>query len=507
MKTGVSVQALAGCAATGLVAVSASGQTVTIDWLPTSTGLWSNPLNWSGGNVPGALGQSARLSPAAESGGDTTPAALVDWNFVVDELTGSGAIVVAVQPGSVLSVGELIAGEGDGILTVQVGDDSASAAQARLIGLGLGGRRGDTTEIALTIIELLGSNAVLESLDRISIEQDSVVTGTGRLTGEIVNDGLIEARDGDVLTLADADVLNLGNIFVDRDSELRFLNTVIEAGAIESNRGMVSFEATTVRNVSLKGVRDEFVVGAGTTFDDVFSDNGVDVIVHEDLPYIASDGIFLNEGNFVIEAGATVDVIGLGDALLVEAGRVTFNRDGFSVGTFRVAEDEELYVLPGATFRGPGVIDGDVFNLGSIAAEGIGGPVGPAQLEIRGDLTMLSVGTLAATVIEWITAPGQPFSRSTLVTGGDVRLAGELVVEYDTFTNGLDAFVGVPFTVLELADASSGHTITGTFDSVRLSLNPVGTSPIPQIDYGPASVEVTIFCLADVNRDGVVAAN
>ncbi len=493
-------------AAAGGFAGAGVAQPVVIDWLLPATGLWSDPANWSDGNVPDSFDEAANLAPDPIGGVLSGVSALVDGAFEVEELTGNGVVSVAVQGDATLSVGSIIRGTGVEPLTIFVGDDASLAAPARLEMLGT--IRGDVSRVeGNTIVLLNGESAEFDSVGSTRFEDTTELRGNGIVRGGIRHSGRIVAEAGlsDTLLFENAD-LSAAEAIALEDAVLRISQSEA-AGLFLSDRGSVVFDQAEVRSATIDrpGFNGSAIVESASTFTDVLIAQRGELIVRDRLRYDATDGIFFNEGRVIVEGFGRIEFDDTpGQTLLFDDGEVRLVAVNGQSPQFRLQDDDEMIVLPFARLLGEGTVFGDVFNLGSCFLR-IFRPEDPAsELQIIGDFEQDRIGALAVGVVQAVgpSAPG-PVGVQRLAVSGNVRLGGDLNVTY--FAVERNAIAGVPFVVLEHRDPQGVFTFEGEFDSVFLGTLPVGLSRIPLIEYADnVGVTFTVFCLADVNRNSVV---
>ncbi len=90
-----------------------------------------------------------------------------------------------------------------------------------------------------------------------------------------------------------------------------------------------------------------------------------------------------------------------------------------------------------------------------------------------------------------------------VVDRNSAELAGTLNVR---LFGDVDRFVGQPFPVVRILQNGPDQTVNGEFEVVNLirGTSGIGVSPIAGMTYLPDRVNLTLYCVADVNRDGVV---
>ncbi|MEO1534973.1 MAG: GC-type dockerin domain-anchored protein [Planctomycetota bacterium] len=482
------IAALVGTA--GLSVGVAGAQPLVIDWLAPTTGLWSNPANWSGANVPDSLEEAARISPPAGRGIEV-PVALVDGSFEVEELTGNGVVEVVIQNSFTLRVGSLISGvEG---FTLIVGDDSNLDDPARLELAGT--RRGSTTFINNASILLAGGNSEVISEERTSVGADASIFGDGRISGEFSNLGTIGSFFGGTLTIADAEVTNSGNGTIDGGGTVRFERSLVRFGTIAAD---AFFESTVVSDAQLVSG----VVQSPCTFADVEILSSL--VVNDRLGYLTTTGEFPSAGGVVINGPGRIEFDDTPEnTLILGEGTIRLTDDNGGLAVLQAQADDEVFVLPDAVIEGRGRVVGDVVSLGTIDAAVVDfeSPVG--TLEVLGDFTQLGLGEVVVGVAQRLQpSPGDIGVQRFQINSGDVSLDGDLVVRY--FVLEPDRIAGVPFRVVQHRNPNDAFIFDGEFDRVTIDGLPAGLSPLPQVVYAVDGVDVTLFCLADTNRDGSV---
>ncbi|MEL7482881.1 MAG: GC-type dockerin domain-anchored protein [Planctomycetota bacterium] len=488
------IAALVGTA--GLSVGVAGAQPLVIDWLAPTTGLWSNAGSWSGGNVPDTLDEIARLSPE-RLGRGLLASALVDQGFSVEAVTGTGTVDLVIQNDASLAIGSLFEGTSTfRPLRVFVGDDSLVGGGALLELIGTGDPRNGRANLRNVVIDLVNETAELVSNEETRIGTDAIVVGAGRVIGSYANSGTITSRRNATLTIQDASIHGGGELVAETFSQLRIEQSDVTGGRIAAFGGSVRLDGVDLSFTELTGFTNPMNVEGASTFTDVVIDSGVDLRIGDPLRYVATDGVFKNTGDVLVERPGRLEFDDTPDnAVLIEAGRVQLRS-----GWITAQQDDEVYLFPGAAVFGSGGVLADVVNLGDLDARDPDPEFPRSTLQIGGSFTQLSVGRVTTSVAQrLLPSPGDVETQSVVVDG-NAALGGELAIDYLVLEP--ERIAGIPITVLLVRGSSSA--VIGEFDRVSVGGVTSGLSPIPQVDYLDQSVDVTLFCLADVNRDGSV---
>ena len=488
-------------AASGFAVGNAAAQPTVVDWLLPQPGLWSDGASWANGDVPDTLDEIARISPDPGEGLDTL-AAIVDQSFIVEAMEGSGILGVVIQQGESLAVGSLIEGTGAEPLNIFVGDDSLVSGGSVLELIGTGDPRTGRANLNNVRVQLTGPDTELIAIEETRIRSDSVIAGSGRIGGSFVNSGRIVAQsdfNGEVMTIDGADISGGGSLVAEPDAVLEIRGTSIVAGVIDAAGGRVGLESSDLRFTELRGLGAGIRVLSPSTFTDVDIDSSAELLIQSELRYTATDGVFLSQGDLFIPRSGRLDFDDTPEnALIIDGGTIALDN-----GRVTAQADDELYLFPGARIEGSGRVSAEVINLGDIDARIVDPEFPRSTFTIESDLTQLGLGRITTGIAQRLLPEPGPVELQNVVVDGDVVLGGELFVEYFAIDRGL--FVGEPFTVL-LARGSDSQII-GEFDRVIVDALFPGVSPFPRVEYTDTEVRVTVFCLADVNRDGLVAPN
>ncbi|MEL6499312.1 MAG: GC-type dockerin domain-anchored protein [Planctomycetota bacterium] len=509
-------------AGSGFAVGDAAAQPTVEDWLLPQTGLWSDEASWANGDVPDTLDEIARISPDPGEGLGT-PAALVDQSFTIEALEGSGILDIVIQQNGSLAVGSLIQGTGPEPLRVIVGDEtpvprfspanrdpipvfgrgsSSARGEASLELIGTGDSRTGRANLNNVQIRLAGPASELIASEETRIRSDSVIAGAGRIFGSFVNSGRIVAQsspDGEVITIDGAEIRGSGVLTAEQSAELRFEGASVIGGIVDAADGKVEIRDSDFRFTEMRGFDRGVAVRSPSTFTDVVLDSSVELLVGSSLRYTATDGVFLSQGDLLIRRSGRLDFDDTPEnALIIDGGTITLDS-----GWVTAQADDDVYIFPGATIEGSGRVSANVVNLGDIDARIVDPEFPRSAFTIESDLTQLGLGRISTGIAQRLLPEPGPIELQNVVVDGDVVLGGELFVEYFAIDRGL--FVGQPFTVL-LARGSDSQII-GEFDRVVVDALFPGVSPFPRVEYADTEVRVTVFCRADVNRDGLVAPN
>ncbi|GAB5497320.1 MAG: hypothetical protein Phyf2KO_24000 [Phycisphaerales bacterium] len=480
-----------------ILSAQAAGQIDTREWLLPKSGYWSDPANWSESNVPDTLNEFARLSPSPERIGDgALGEALIDQHIEVVRVYANGLIDIRVAPGATLDVRTTIAGEEGNIATVYLGDYSTSGETAELR---FGSIRSGLTDAIVEMADLSGG-AVIE-VNRSLFSDTSVVRGIGEIRDgdTLTNEGRIESvqiADGtNVLRIGETKMINRGSIRAGFRSQLLVENTWIDStdgGEFTSEGNLLFIDSEIVGGVLNREGRGSVTVLGETVFDLVDIDP-ISIDVEGEL--LLRGGELDNNGFIDVAHEGTLNLEG--DTQFTGEGRVSFWRSDEQI---RIVGQEEAVLTNGAghLIEGRGQILAGLENRGALAILGQEAP--SHTLRIRGQFEQTNEGTLELIARDYNGQFGLDrllIDRNSAILGGTLnyRLLG---LVGDT--------VGQPHTIIRVIQNDPSQQIVGTFDSVAVlrSTSARDISQIVEIDYLPDRVNLTWYCKADVNRNGVV---
>lgn len=483
-----------------LLAGTTSAQIDTREWLLPESGNWSDAPRWSESNVPDTEMEIARLSPLpdrpiGEMGG--VPTATVDGVYDVYRVLGNGSVRVVIDPGSALNVVSGVAGEDGGVLAIDVGRTDAEGGAA----LNLVGGRGFFRSTYIRLADP-GEGSTLDFNTVTVIDENSVIEGAGEITGIINNRGLIRslryAPTGIVeLSINSADITNYNELYADSGAYMVFDGSVIDQqdGLITSGT-TVTFLDTDLSGGVLRGIgRGKFVTEGESSFAEVHIDKVV-IQVDGDLALlgneIRNDGFIYvddEDGKLVIDEEVSLEGFG----------KLDF---GGSAGPATLVEwspEGELRNGPEHSITGWGDIGVPLINEGKLAVRGTFNS--PGFIKIQGAFEQHPGGVLELTFDQELSALN---ADRVIIDRSTVELAGTLRVRL--FGNA-EQFVGVEVPVVRILQNNPSQTVTGAFDDVIIVRNPgsPGVSPIAGVEYLPDRVNLTLYCIADINRDGSVS--
>lgn len=493
VKIGFSARTLAPAA---VLLLSGAGQTLaqpeTRTWLLPQSGLWSDPLNWSDANVPDTALEIASISPPVNRGTPASgglPEAIVDGAFEVYRVAGNGSVNLIIPPDSSLSTRFGVRGENENTLRVQIGIPEETGE----VSLNLTNSR---AVISASHILMAGpaESTTLSLSPNSLINNDVLIEGRGTITGDFSNSGVIRSMGvgsgSNTLTLRDSQIDNRREI-IGGDSVLDIERSEVtqnSSGSLVSER-TVYITDSSITGGSLVGNRSTFEARGQSSLDGVHND-GARLSVEGTLtlkgPLITNDGSisFRPDGHIVLEEDfefvGTGSIAASGDQLLPPA---------------------DLIVIingPGHSFRVWDTLDAGLINKGSFSPHRSNALVthltidGPFRQSPEGEYVMVAIVNPA------------PLQFNRLLVRGDVELDGTLLVEV---VGNMDDIAGTPLPIIEIEQDQPLHTITGEFAEVELaiSLSSANISPIAGVTYHPERVDLTLFCIADLNRNGSVA--
>lgn len=494
-RRGANAPAVVALGATLVLSGQAAGQIDTREWLLPKSGFWSDPSNWSDSDVPDTLDEYARLSPNPEVIGGSLGEALIDQHTEVLRVFANGLIDIRVAPGAGLSV-RIVEGEAGGQARITLGDDSTSGEPAELR---FGSAR---TGLTATTVEMVSPDggAVIEA-NGAFIANSSVVRGIGEICdgNTLINEGHIESTqiaDGsNVLRIGKTKMTNRGMIRAGKGSQLLIENSWIDSteGGVLTAEGELTFSTSEIVGGSIhRESRGSATVLKETSFELV---EITPIVIDVESNLILRGGIFRNNGFVYLGDNGTITLEG--DTQFTGEGRVSFWR---SEGQTRIVGEEQAVLTNGTDhlIEGRGQILAGLDNRGTLAIRGQEPP--GHTLQIRGPFEQSSEGTLDMVAQNY---NGQFGSDLLLIDRHSATLGGTLHFRLIGFVGDT---VGQPHTIVRVLQNDQSQQITGSFDNVivQRTSSARDISRIVEIDYLPDRVDLTWYCMADVNRNGVV---
>ena len=499
-QSGISARIGASVVLFHAIAGTAAGQIETRDWLLPESGSWSDASRWSESNVPDTTMEIARLFP-----GDTRPAdapggiptATIDGFYEVYRVTGDGSVHVQIAPGSALHTRGGLQGLDEGVLSIDIGNpDLEGGASLHTTG-GRAFFRAAYVRLADPGEEYLLSFDTYTVLD-----QATVIEGAGAITGKIINYGLIRslryAPTGIVeLNISNAEVVNRNEIVADNGAYMIFDASVIDQVdvGVMTARSYVEIRDSALSGGTLRRVgRGSFATKGVSSFENVLIDKAV-VNVRGELTLLGND--LRNDGFVYVDDEDGVLLID--DELTFEGeGQVTFGGSAAPATLALSSPDGAIRNGAGHSIIGWGDIGVPMVNEGELAVSGNFNTAG--FIKILGEFEQHSSGIIELT----FDVEGSGLNTDHIVVDrNSAELAGTLNVR---LFGDVDRFVGQPFPVVRIMQNGPDQTVNGEFEVVNLirGTSGIGISPIAGMTYLPDRVNLTLYCIADVNRDGVV---
>lgn len=493
-QSGISARIGASVVLFQAIAGTAAGQIETRDWLLPESGSWSDASRWSESNVPDTTMEIARLSPLAGRSSallGSSLTATVDGEFLVRRIEGDGQILVLVPVGNSLSTDFGILGVSEGIQIVQIGEPDV-AGDAQLI------MSNGRAYVRNAIVSLAGpaESTYLAAPSGMYVADTGVIEGRGQITGTLRNFGLVRSQimgsGSNELTFQDADIFNVNTISAGSNAALNFIGCTIEqeeTGVIQNARTINLVDSTlsggTVDTLGRSTLRVE---GHSSMKEVNLAGTGVVVAGHVDL--LSSE--ITNDGLFRTSTGGSIGI----------AEDFSFNGSGsLTVPGDAIQTTADYFLLINGsdhTLRSWGTLNGGLTNDGYFTPHRSNAD--STSLTIRGPFEQRASGEMFSQVT---TIPGSLEFNRVIVEEADVSLDGKLRV---AVWGNMDDVAGTPISLLEIVQNQQAHSIVGEFTEVELEISHYSTniSPIAGMTYLPDRVNLTLYCIADVNRDGVV---
>ncbi len=493
-ESGISARIGASVVLFHAIAGTAAGQIETRDWLLPESGSWSDASRWSESNVPDTTMEIARLSPLAGRSSallGSSLTATVDGEFLVRRIEGDGQILVLVPVGNSLSTDFGILGVSEGIQIVQIGEPDV-AGDAQLI------MSNGRAYVRNAIVSLAGpaESTYLAAPSGMYVADTGVIEGRGQITGTLRNFGLVRSQimgsGSNELTFQDADIFNVNTISAGSNAALNFIGCTIEqeeTGVIQNARTINLVDSTlsggTVGTLGRSTLRVE---GHSSMKEVNLAGTGVVVAGHVDL--LSSE--ITNDGPFRTSTGGSIGI----------AEDFHFNGSGsLTVPGDAIQSTADYFLLINGsdhTLRSWGTLNGGLTNDGYFTPHRSNAD--STSLTIRGPFEQRASGEMFSQVT---TIPGSLEFNRVIVEEADVSLDGKLRV---AVWGNMDDVAGTPISLLEIVQNQQTHTLVGEFTEVELEISHYSTSisPIAGMTYLPDRVNLTLYCIADVNRDGVV---
>ncbi|MCW5768554.1 MAG: hypothetical protein KIT19_07705 [Phycisphaeraceae bacterium] len=516
IRRAAALSALAGLA----VAMPAMGQ--SIPWLNPVNGNWNEAAKWTGGNIPDAPGEIARLNVAGTytvtqniSGltlsviNVTTPTATLNLIGLPMTLVGAAGLTnsgTVVNSGGVSGITGVINNNASGNININVATGlqvSGSMVNNGLLTVNPQGNNSfGTSLIAVDPYVVTGTGSILLNANSAaaqitgSIENGSTHTirGFGQIPAILDNKGIVSANvSGQTLALNSASKTNSGLMQATTSGILSISTTINQTGAgmIDANTGgSVQLFSSTING----GLLDSDAAAVANT-GGISALNGVTNLGN--LHVNVSTGITIGGSMFTNEGVTTINPQGnpsfgttlqaFTDMLIDGSGVVVLNAPSAAA---QITNTDGTTLTNGAlhTIRGFGQITAGMTNNGLVSAD-VPGTTLTLNLKAKTNNALMEAangGTLAITSIPIHQSGG----GTLLADAGTITLSsatingGELV----TANGGLFASVAGTQT-LNNADLNGEYNINvatgttlspGTFtNNGTLTVNPQGNNSFP----------------------------
>ncbi len=504
----------------GLGAVTASAQPV--EWLAPVDGLWSDPLNWDGGVVPGlatdepVLGLAGAylvVSTVPTTHGRITianPAAVLRLlstsHTVHGDLLNAGTVTLRGVQGASMSFTDADRRiEGPGVITLEAAADPA-----------------DSVIVADGVIVTHAAGHTINGNGQLANESDLFSA-----TGAFHNRGLIVADDpaGPGLELRSVALVQAGAGRIGADGGTLILTSNSDSVVYETS--ITGGEVFVANGGSLR---------MGSTRQVTLGDLTISGVIDIDEPdrELRLSGAIDLRGRISLNPGGASDEItlrNLNEATIDGNGEIVLRASGANTSEFRF--DALLTIGPGVVVRGSGAIIGiasgsEIVNGGAIVADDPdedlvlqGDFSGPGLLGANGarlvlgqsvDLDGCTLDTLNGGVVEVSDNFIDFFDGGN---EGDLELApGANLLIYGVYTN--NGTISQPVTSIDTESVllRDGATIAGSgrfefFDEFRSGIRETGTMTVTigpdQTLYGAFSLEGDFLLEGTIEPEGTVS--
>jgi hypothetical protein len=364
---------------------------------------------------------------------------LSDGGTLTQQISGAGTLEIGAGSANYGSVVFVVAdGYAPDVALVQV--EPYNTLDLYTGGSVLGSISGDGT------LQLDGADYTLagdtSDIATLQVDDGATLSGTGLVDGDVTDDGSIEASGG---TLSISSITGTGTLSAGTGSVLNLSGggTLTEAisgdGTLHLETDSFTLDAATLAIAALVIGEDATLEGNGTVTGSV-TDNGTIDASDGALKFTAAIG---GDGTLSAEDGAALELTFGGTLSLPVSGDGTLQlvQASFSLagGTLDIAN----VAVDSATLTGTGLLEGDVFDGGTVNASG-------GTLQMAGDVTGNGILSAAAGAVLELDDGGM----LTEATTG----AGTLLLERGSYTD-----TGVNLGIAQLT-LDAGASFSGRID-------------------------------------------
>ncbi|MEM1026961.1 MAG: hypothetical protein AAGJ38_02660 [Planctomycetota bacterium] len=379
---------------------------------------WTNPLNWSGDDVPDSTSEDAVIN--AGGSWDVDFAGRID----IDSLTvGSNDVLNLLD--TILDTELDLSGDlnNNGTINLNIGDTRIAFLSSNTDINGNG-------EIVLR-----GGLARIEGNNRVTQGPSHTIEGRG-VVQSITNRGLVQANVNNG-TLGVFNSTNDGQFRAINGGTLRLTNTDNVAGTIEANGGTVRIEGDIVGG-SLSTTGSGVIEVSAGSFEDLSVSGNVEV----ELGGLDVEGEIINNASITFTS-SIADLRLSDDTTLDGIGELVMRDDLNS----RISGSSSRMLTNGSnhTIRGGAFVEVDLRNNGLISADR-----NNEDIRFRNNIDVTNRGTIEAT------GDGQLRLEATFDnTFGLIRSVNDAVVELDGATIEDGTLTGTGFRVTDDSDLIS----------------------------------------------------
>lgn len=450
-------------------------------WVAGS-GVWSNPLNWSPNDVPNAPPETAVIAGA----GALTATLDIPALLVGASITNASA-TVAISPGLALALGTPGLNTGlanNGLLRI----NSTGEPSITQLRFPAGGVISGSGRIQLAAHPSSLDNAFISADPSFSWTNSfgHTISGTGRLYGPIINQGVIAAdQAGQILQIA-GDVQNTGALSATAGILEVAQGARLSGGSLAANGGTLvrvtdqaAFASMTLGGSIQIASGARLEIGAGPlsgTFDLKVNDAGTNLI-----------------SEAVAVAAATLGGGG--------TSTTTLNANSSDLDSaFLGSESGSLTISSGHTIRGTGRIYAPLTGSPTINAN-----VAGRELEVLADVNMTGGGSMTASAANAVLSLGNSLS----LTGGTFGSSAGGIARVRGFASPLLQGTGLSGTVevqrgatlrfagptlansgTLLVNSTAENTATGLFFTQSAQVNGPGAITLNASSLDPSSSQI-----------------